>query len=303
MASDALFREKAPGIMNLLMADFALDVESAAAILGNLGHESGGFRQMQELRPLSGEGGWGWAQWTGVRRDQFEAYITRNGFDARSDTANYKWLYVELTSTERAAIPAVKNAVGLEAKVKAFELAFERAHKDYKHYPERVEWAQKALEAYRANPGGTIDVKDTGSSGATVIDQTGSTAAPPDALQSIIQQAIAAMMPRLLAALTAALTGRPIELPATPPPVATEKPKTSDTVKNWSTGILGALLSLTASKFGIAGDPVGPAATTTGFAGVILPLIGSTLGAYAPILNAVGPLLSRLAGAVKAPPK
>jgi hypothetical protein len=158
--SDALFRQKAPGIMNLLMADFALDVESAAAVLGNLGHESGGFRFLQEKQPLipGSAGGYGWAQWTGPRRRAYEAYVERNGFDPAGDTANYKWLFLELSGDERAAIPAVKNAAGLEAKVRAFEMAFERA--GIKHYESRYVWAQKALDAYRDNPGGTIDIKD-----------------------------------------------------------------------------------------------------------------------------------------------
>lgn len=160
MANDTLFRQKAPGIMNLLMADFGLDVESAAAILGNLGHESGGFQFLQEKQPMiaGSAGGYGWAQWTGPRRREYEAYCQRNGFDPASDTANYKFLFVELSGSERAAIPAVKNAVGLEVKVQAFEAAFERA--GIKHYEGRNEWARKALDAYRANPGGTIDITD-----------------------------------------------------------------------------------------------------------------------------------------------
>ena len=47
-----LFQQKAPAIMADLMRDFALDVTSAAAIAGNLGHESGGFRFLQEKKPL-----------------------------------------------------------------------------------------------------------------------------------------------------------------------------------------------------------------------------------------------------------
>lgn len=181
--SDALFREKAPGIMNLLMADFALDVESAAAVLGNLGHESGGFRFLQEKEPLvpGSAGGYGWAQWTGPRRRAYEAYCSKHGYDPASDTANYKWLYIELSGSERAAIPAVKNAIGLDAKVQAFEAAFERA--GVKHYESRNEWAQRALAAYRANPGGTINVKDAGLSGAIVISQ------PADALGGTVAPA------------------------------------------------------------------------------------------------------------------
>lgn len=152
MATDSLFREKAPAIMRLLMQDFAFGVDDAAAVLGNLGHESGGFRFLQELKPLvpGSAGGYGWAQWTGPRRRAFEAYCTRNKLDPASDKANYGFLFVELTGSEQRAVAATKAATGLRNKVVAFEAAFERA--GIKHYDSRMVWAQKALEAYRAAP-------------------------------------------------------------------------------------------------------------------------------------------------------
>ncbi len=144
-----LFTDKAPGIMRLLMADFGLSDEEAAAIVGNLGHESGGFKFLQELKPMvpGSKGGWGWAQWTGPRRRSFEAYCARNNLDPASDKANYGWLFVELTTTEKKAIPAVKNAADLQSKVIAFEKAFERA--GIKHYDSRLKYAKQALNAYR----------------------------------------------------------------------------------------------------------------------------------------------------------
>ncbi len=155
-----LFTDKAPGIMELLRADFDLSELDAAAIVGNLGHESGGFKFLQEIKPMvpGSRGGWGWAQWTGPRRRDFEAYVARNKLDPASDKANYGWLFVELRSTERAAIPAVKSAVGLQAKVRAFEMKFERA--GIKHYNSRVKWAHQALEAYRAAESGTRPLRD-----------------------------------------------------------------------------------------------------------------------------------------------
>lgn len=156
MADDALFREKAPGIMRLLMADFALDEESAAAILGNLGHESAGFTAMQEINPVGGgRGGFGWPQWTGPRRRAFEAYCARNNLDPTSDKANYGWLWNELKGSEKGAIIAVRNATGLRAKVEAFEQHYERA--GVKHYDRRMEWAEKALAAYREASGPPSD--------------------------------------------------------------------------------------------------------------------------------------------------
>lgn len=146
----SLFTDKAPPIMVTLMADFGLTKTDAAAILGNLGHESGGFKLFQEQKPLvpGSKGGFGWAQWTGPRRREFEAYCARNSLDPKSDRANYGFLFVELTGAEKRAIAALKSATGLEAKVKAFEAAFERA--GVKHYDSRNSYARQALAAYEA---------------------------------------------------------------------------------------------------------------------------------------------------------
>ncbi|TIX69845.1 MAG: hypothetical protein E5V25_10915, partial [Mesorhizobium sp.] len=124
-----LFRSKAPWIMALLMRDFQLQLDDAAAILGNIGHECLGFTAMQEIKPTvpSSRGGFGWAMWTGPRRRNFEAYCTRNGFKTTDDRANYGFLFSELKGPERGAIGKLKAANGLNAKVKAFELAW-RAH-------------------------------------------------------------------------------------------------------------------------------------------------------------------------------
>ena len=158
MAIEALFKQKAPGIMQMLMADFDLTVYDAAAIVGNLGHESGGFKFLQELKPMvpGSKGGWGWAQWTGPRRRSFEAYCKRNRLDPASDKANYGWLWNELHGSEKAAIPAVKKAATLRDKVVAFENKFERS--GIKHYESRLVWAEKALEAFKAHPAAAIPV-------------------------------------------------------------------------------------------------------------------------------------------------
>ena len=151
-SSTALFREKAPEIMRSLMSAFGLTADSAAAIVGNLGHESGGFRFLQEKKPLvpGSKGGWGWAQWTGPRRRQFEAWVRARGLDPASDEANLGFLCHELRGSEKAAIPAVVGALGLREKVEAFERAFERA--GVKHYESRLRWAEMALAAFEGRP-------------------------------------------------------------------------------------------------------------------------------------------------------
>ncbi len=135
------------------MGDFGLSLIQAAGIVGNLGHESGGFKQMQEKGPVSGRGGFGWAQWTGPRRKAFEAWAAENKLDIKSDEANYGYLKKELQSSEKASIASVKKATTLEEAVKLFELKFERA--GVKHYESRNKYAKTALDSYTKNGGGS----------------------------------------------------------------------------------------------------------------------------------------------------
>jgi Phage tail lysozyme len=145
-----LFTDKAVKYMPLLMKDFGLTDEDAAAIFGNAGAETEGFKYFQEISPTvaGSRGGFGWFQWTGPRRRAFEAYCARNKLDPYSDDANYKFLFVELSGTEKKAVPAVKAAQGLYNKTVAFEKSFERA--GVKAYDKRYKYAQEALSAYRA---------------------------------------------------------------------------------------------------------------------------------------------------------
>lgn len=147
-----LFTDKAPGLMRDLMRDLPWGVLDAAACVGNLAHESGGFRHLQEIKPTvaGSKGGYGWAQWTGPRRRAFEAWCKQQRLSPASDEANYGYLLVELRGSEKATVPAVAKAVGLEAKVMAFEAKFERA--GVKHYPSRIKYAQQALAAFEKPP-------------------------------------------------------------------------------------------------------------------------------------------------------
>ncbi|MGO4839568.1 phage tail tip lysozyme, partial [Rhizobiaceae sp. 2RAB30] len=73
------------------------------------------------------------------------AWCKREGLRPADDEANYRYLVVELRTTERKAIAKVTAAKTLADKVKAFELAFERA--GVKHYDKRNRWAAIALDA------------------------------------------------------------------------------------------------------------------------------------------------------------
>lgn len=151
MSAKTTFVAKAPWIMGKLLADFPISIEDAAAIVGNLGHECAGFTKLQEIKPVvkGSRGGWGWAQWTGPRRREYEAYCNRHNLNPASDKANYAFLFVELKGSEKRAIPAVKKGVNLDSKVVCFEQAFLRA--GVKHYESRKQYARWALDAYWAS--------------------------------------------------------------------------------------------------------------------------------------------------------
>lgn len=173
------FRAKAPGIMNMLIADFSLQLDDAAAIVGNFGHESAGFTALQEIKPVvkGSRGGYGWPMWTGPRRRAYEAYCKRTGLDPASDKANYAYVFVELTGAYKHAIKAVKAAIGLQAKVKAFELAYEGA--GVKHYASRNQWAAIALEAWHDAKKGETARKPASGNGGVAPAPTSSEPAKP----------------------------------------------------------------------------------------------------------------------------
>lgn len=124
-----------------------LTAADIAAIGGNGAHESAGFKTLQEIKPTvaGSRGGWGYFQWTGPRRRAFEVWAAKRGLDPAGAAANIGFLIYELQTSEKAALPKLRRAVGLEAKVKAFELGYERA--GVKHYDSRIRWARKFLAA------------------------------------------------------------------------------------------------------------------------------------------------------------
>jgi hypothetical protein len=96
-----------------LQRDFGLNEVQAAAFVGNLAHESGGFKSLQEIQPMipGSRGGYGYAQWTGPRRRQFEGWTAEKGLDPTSYDANYGFLKHELSNTpERRVLNALRQA-------------------------------------------------------------------------------------------------------------------------------------------------------------------------------------------------
>lgn len=132
-----------------LKSDFDLDFLSAAAIVGNAGHESNGFKSLQELKPLvpGSRGGYGIMQWTGPRRRDYEAYCSRNSLNPADMETNYKFLFVELKGPEGKILTPLRAAKTLDEKVYVFMKGFLRP--GIPHLDSRRVWALRAVEAYQ----------------------------------------------------------------------------------------------------------------------------------------------------------
>lgn len=89
-----------------MIDEFGLTRAQAAGFVGNLDYETGGFKFMQEIEPLvpGSRGGFGFAQWTGPRRKQFENWSKENSLDLASYEANKGYLFHELKNTSEGRV-------------------------------------------------------------------------------------------------------------------------------------------------------------------------------------------------------
>lgn len=135
---DAGFDKRGGWLIRNLMEELGLTQIQAAAIVGTLGAESG-LEAIQEHHPISGRGGFGWAQWTGPRRDAFEAF-------ARTlDEANYRFLIKELRGSQGHALDQLKKTTSLEAATFTFIAQFERPSAPQTELARALPLAQRAL--------------------------------------------------------------------------------------------------------------------------------------------------------------
>src|SRR5690606_32940548 len=107
------FDTLAPQVITSLARDLQITPQQAAGIVGQLGYESAGLQAINERQPVvpGSRGGFGWAQWTGPRRQQFEAWAQQNNMDVSTPAANYGFLVHELTNTpEGRVLDSVRQA-------------------------------------------------------------------------------------------------------------------------------------------------------------------------------------------------
>lgn len=143
---DDTFIAKAPDIMRSLMHDLpGLTTVQAGGILGNIGHECGGFKKLLQEGVAQGKGGMGWCQWDGARRAAFLKWANDHVKPWRSDEANYTYLVHELTTTENAALQELMRQTSLEAAVVSFDARFERS--GVKALDRRVRYGRLAMLA------------------------------------------------------------------------------------------------------------------------------------------------------------
>lgn len=143
-----------------LKRDFGLTDAQAAGVVGNLMHESGGFNSLQERNPTSGRGGYGYAQWTGARRNAFENYAAKRGLEPSSYDANYGFLKHELETDpyERRQFNTVKKATTAAEAAKLVSENYLRPGTP--NIASRQQYANQAL-GYAGRPVPPMDIPNT----------------------------------------------------------------------------------------------------------------------------------------------
>jgi hypothetical protein len=108
-----------------LMKEYGMTKEQATGFAGTLAYESGNFHSLQEGAPVSGRGGYGWAQWTGTRRTEFEENAKENNLDPSSDAAQISMIDRELKGKYKHALEAIKRTNTVEDASKATLVGYE----------------------------------------------------------------------------------------------------------------------------------------------------------------------------------
>lgn len=156
-----LFNDKAIKYVPRLMKDLDISHINACGIFGNLGTETGGFTALQEKKPTvaGSKGGYGWMQWTGLRRRKYEAWCSENGLKGYDDDTNYKYLIKESLTEEYNSIKLLRKTTTIEASTETFML--KNLRPGVPHLDNRINWAHKAYDATK----GTSRLEDTTSNG------------------------------------------------------------------------------------------------------------------------------------------
>ena len=113
-------------VASSLTKDLGITSAQAMGIISNL-HAESGIRAVNEVRPTipGSRGGFGWAQWTGPRRVEFEKFAASKGLSPASDAANYGFLVHDLKTTYPRVLAQVRQAPTAEAAAHVFFQGYE----------------------------------------------------------------------------------------------------------------------------------------------------------------------------------
>jgi hypothetical protein len=144
----ANYAQRAAALTSQLAKDLNLTPAQAAGIVGNLGYESGGLNPAaHEKGQPADKGGVGFAQWTGPRRREFEAYSKAAGLDPKSDAANVAFLEHELKGKYAYVLAALKKQTTVAGSTSTVLSQYEAPADPSASADARLRLAQKALDA------------------------------------------------------------------------------------------------------------------------------------------------------------
>lgn len=161
-----LFEEKVKRYVPRLQTDLGITRIQACGIFGNIGTETGGFKHLQEIKPVvaGSKGGYGWMQWTGPRRRKYEAWCKTNNRNPADDESNYLYLVKETKTDELHSLNQLRKTTAIESATETFMA--QNLRPGVKHLDNRIEWAKKADEASK------VPVAEPAVVGGTVIAGT-----------------------------------------------------------------------------------------------------------------------------------
>lgn len=156
MPKTGTWEQRGGWVVRALEKDAGLTIDQASGLVGNLGYESRGFATLQEMKPLvaGSKGGYGWAQWTGPRRRNFEKWCVENALFPYSDEANYGFLLHELLGDFKTFAARLRQMRSVEDACrlthKEYETPQDVLDGTYRSGPARLTWARRALEGAAA---------------------------------------------------------------------------------------------------------------------------------------------------------
>ena len=121
-----------PRLMSDIQEVLGITKEQAAGIVGNFDYETGGFKYLQEIKPVvpGSKGGRGFAMWTGPRRKEFESWSKENNLDPDSYEGSFGSFIHEVQNTnEGRFIEDLEKATTAEEAARIFSTQYLRPGK------------------------------------------------------------------------------------------------------------------------------------------------------------------------------